>query len=104
MDAEDRKKCENWIINFIDEYRKRYEDLPEHIRKCISRLENFNPPCQVIVIVLPNQKITYLWLKKDPDLPDKDIKCYRSKNQDEFNQIADKIISDKDVNKMYDIL
>ena len=101
MDEEDLKKCENWIINFIDEYRKRYEDLPEHIRKYISSLENFNPPCQVIVIVIPDQQLTYLWLKKDPDLPDKDIQCYRPRNQDELIQLAEKILSDKDINKMF---
>ena len=101
MDEEDRKRCEKWIINFIDEYRKRYEDLPEHIRKCISRLENFNPPCQVIIIVIPNQQFTYLWLKKDPDLPDKDIQCYRPRNQTEFNQIAENILSNKYMNKIF---
>ena len=101
MDGEDHKKCENWIINFIDEYRKRYQNLPEETRKHISNLDNFNPPCQIIVIVIPNQKFTFLWLRKDPDLPDKDIQCYRPINQDEFNQIAEMILSDEGMNKMF---
>ena len=99
MDNGDHKKCKNWIINFIDEYRKRYENLPEETRKHISNLDNFNPPCQIIVI--PNQKFTYLWLRKDSELPDKDIQCYIARNQDEFNQIAEKILSDKEINKAF---
>jgi hypothetical protein len=101
MDGKDHKKCENWIINFIDEYRKRYENLPEETRKHISNADNFNPPCQIIVIVSPYQKFTYLWLRKDSELPDKDIQCYLAKNQDEFNQIAEKILSNKEVNKAF---
>ena len=101
MDDEDHKECKNWIINFIDEYRKRYEDLYEETRKHISNLENFNPPCQIIIIVIPNQKFTYLWLRKDSELPDKDIQCYIARNQDEFNQIAEKILSDKEINKAF---
>ncbi len=101
MDEGSHKECENWILNFIDEYRKRYENLPEEIRKNISNADDFNPPCQIIVIVSPYQKFTYLWLRKDSELPDKDIQCYLAKNQDEFNQIAENILSNKEVNKAF---
>jgi hypothetical protein len=99
----DREDLElkSWFNNFVNEFRRRYNDLPENTRKFVWAIDDFNAPCQVISIVLADREFTYLWVRRDHDLPDMEFRCFRPINQNEFIDISEEILSDKNLYKPF---
>jgi len=90
------ENCKNWYFNFIKEFRQRYNELPETTRRFIWNIDDFNSPCQIISFVLHTDKdMTYLWVRKDPEIQDLDIKCYGPIVPQKFLETAELILSDK---------
>jgi hypothetical protein len=91
----------SWFNNFVKEFRRRYYDLPENTRKFVWNIDDFNPPCQLISIVLAVQELSFLWVRRDNELPDMDLRCYGPINPNEFVQTSEEILSDKDLYKPF---
>ena len=71
------ENCKNRYVDFIKEFRQRYNKLPESTRSFVWNVDDFNSPCQIISFVVhTNKDLTYLWVRKDPEFQDLDIKCY----------------------------
>lgn len=90
------ENCKNWYVDFIKRFRQRYNKLPESKRKFIWNVDDFNPPCQIISFVVhANKDLTYLWIRKDPEIQDLDVKCYGRIIPQNFFETAEMILSDK---------
>lgn len=100
MGGRENLEYENWFNNFVKEFRRRYNDLPESTRKFVWNIDDFNAPCQLISIVLARE-FTYLWVRKDHDLPDMNIKCFGPINLDEFIEVSEEILSDENLYKEF---
>ena len=91
----------NWFENFVKEFRRRYSDLPENTRKFVWGIDDFNAPCQLISIVLAVREFTFLWVRRDHELPDVDFRCFGPINTDELIEISEEILSDKNLYKTF---
>ena len=63
MSGRENLECKSWFNNFINEFRRRYNDLPESTRKFVWNVDDFSAPCQLISIVLAGRELTYLWYR-----------------------------------------
>ena len=99
MSGRENLDCKSWFNNFISEFRRRYNDLPESTRKFVWNIEDFSTPCQLISIVLAGRELTYLWVRRDHEIPDMDIRCFGPINPNEFIEISEEILSDKNLYK-----
>ncbi len=90
-----------WFENFVIEFRRRYNDLPENTRKFVGDIDNFNAPCQLISLVLKASEFTYLWIRKDLELPDMDFRCFGPINLNEFIETSEEILSGRDLYKRF---
>lgn len=96
MAEKETENCEQWYIAFIKEFRKRYNNIQETTRKYIWNIENFNPPCQIVSLTVRGiREITYLWVRKDIDGKDRDIKCYGPIIPEQFFETAEQILSNE---------
>ena len=96
MNIKDDENCKNWYVDFIEEFRQRYNKFPESARSFVWNIDNFNSPCQIISFVVhANKDLTYLWVRKDPEIQDLDVKCYGRINPQNFLETAELILSDK---------
>ena len=92
------ENCGKWYTDFIREFRHRYNNLPETTRKFVWQIEDFNYPCQVISLIIHGrQRMTYLWVRKDPQFPDMDIRCYGPTTPDRIIETAEQILSNRDL-------
>ena len=92
------ENCGKWYTDFIREFRHRYNNLPETTRKFVWQIEDFNYPCQVISLIIHGrQRMTYLWVRKDPQFPDIDIRCYGPTTPDRIIETAEQILSNRDL-------
>ena len=101
MSGRENLGYKSWFNNFIKEFRRRYNDLPEITRKFIWNIDDFSAPCQLISIVLAGRELTFLWVRRDPELPDMDTRCFGPINPNEFIEIAEAILSDKSLYKKF---
>ena len=101
MSGGENLEHKSWFDNFVKEFRRKYNDLPEKTRKFVWNIDNFNAPCQLISIVLAGREFTYLWVRRDHDLPDMDIRCFGPINPNEFIEISEEILSDKNLYKTF---
>ena len=99
MSGRENLECKSWFNNFINEFRRRYNDLPESTRKFVWNVDDFSAPCQLISIVLAGRELTYLWVRRDHETPDRDIRCFGPVNPNEFIEISEEILSDKNLYK-----
>ena len=76
-------------------------NLPENSRKFVWNIDDFNAPCQLISIVLAAQELTYLWVRRDHELPDMDVRCFGPINPNEFVEISEEILSDRNLYKPF---
>ena len=96
MKAPVNENCKSWYIDFVKQYRQRYDDLPRTAQKFIWNIDDFNAPCQIISFVVhTNNDLTYLWVRKDPDVQDLDVRCYGPVTPQNFIETAELILSDK---------
>lgn len=96
MNIQVDENCKNWYVDFIKRFRQRYNKLPESKRKFIWNVDDFNPPCQIISFVVhTNKDLTYLWVRKDPDIQDLYVKCYGRIIPQNILETAELILSDK---------
>ena len=96
MKAPVDENCKSWYIDFVKQYRQRYDDLPRTTQKFIWNIDDFNAPCQIISFVVhTNKDLTYLWVRKDPDVQDLDVRCYGPVTPQNFIETAELILSDK---------
>lgn len=63
-----------WLKEFILEFRKEAEKLPEKERQRITNLDNFSPPCQVLLLWFQNPSTQYLIFTHDEKMKDLDLK------------------------------
>ena len=93
------ENCKNWYLEFVKRFRQRYNDLPRIEQKFIWNVDDFNSPCQIIsFIVHGNKDLTYLWVRKDPDVQDLDVSCYGPITPQNFIETAELILSNKSLN------
>ena len=101
MSSGENLEYKSWFNNFIKEFRRRYSDLPENTRKFVWNIDDFSAPCQLISIVLAGRELTFLWVRRDPELPDMDTRCFGPINPNEFIEISEEILSDKILYKTF---
>lgn len=63
-----------WLREFITEFRKKSEELSQKERSRISNLDNFFPPCQVLLLSFQNANLQYLICTHDSNKKDMEIK------------------------------
>lgn len=68
-------ELEEWLRSLIQEFRTQYNTLPESTRKYVSNLDNFNPPCQVLALWVAEPEEQYLFVTRDSNRPDLEIKA-----------------------------
>ena len=96
MNIQVDENCKNRYVDFIKEFRQRYNKLPESTRSFVWNVDDFNSPCQIISFVVhTNKDLTYLWVRKDPEFQDLDIKCYGRIIPQNFLETAELLLSDK---------
>lgn len=101
MSGRENLECKSWFNNFIRQFRRRYNDLPESIHKFVWDIDNFSATCQLISIVLSGKEFTFLWVRRDPELPDMEIRCFGPLSPNEFTEIGEEILSDKSLYKKF---
>ena len=102
MVGRENLECKSWFNNFFKEFRRRYNDLPESTRKFVWDIDDFSAPCQLISIVLAGLELTYLWVRRNHELPDVDIRCFGPIYPNEFIEISEEILSDKNLDKPFE--
>lgn len=101
MSGWENLEYENWFNNFVKEFRRRYNDLPENTRKFVWNIDDFSAPCQLISIVMAGGGYTFLWVRRDHDLPDMEILCFGPINPNKFIEVSEEILSDKNLYKKF---
>ena len=101
LSGNENLEYKSWFNYFVKEFRKKYNDLPENTRKFVWNIDDFNSPCQLISIVLAVQELTYLWVRRDNELSDMDLRCFGPINPNEFLEISEEILSDKNLYKPF---
>lgn len=62
-----------WLRDFITEFRKQSEKLSQEERSRISNLDDFFPPCQVLLLWFQNVNLQYLICTHDSSRKDVEI-------------------------------
>ena len=59
-----------WFREFVKEMREKYAELPEASRRGVVRLDDFRPPCQVVVFWVSQPERQFLFVTKEESMPD----------------------------------
>lgn len=72
---------------FIDVFKAKAENLTEEERKYISNLDDFFPPCQLMIFIFGNLPTKHLIVTHDENQADREIKLYHVETWDVVNEL-----------------
>lgn len=99
MNSDRSELVKSWFIDLVKKFREQYLLLPENTQKFVWSIEDFNAPCQILSLTLASPKMTFLWVTKDKNRPDTDVRCYGPVSPDKFLETAQNILSDGELYK-----
>ena len=84
-----------WLAVFVQEFRRRYDALPEESKKRLSALSDFRAPCQIFVFSATEPDYQEILVIREPTIPNDAIKVYGPASSESMISEAEEMVNDR---------